>query len=171
MGLQGTRLPPEPYQPLLATSSPSPQTPERCCFHIAGRAAARRTQGTAGCVTGRMWGSAGCAAGWTRHAAGFPGRREAARHLPAAERSQREAPASCTSLPVGVSQDGCWLGGSSRELQPPHHSPTHWPLLSSSRQGPAGTEGSARPHLQEAAALQSHESHWSVCSDSVLVTH
>ena len=75
----------------------------------------------------------------------------------------------CTSLPAGVSQERSQPG---RQRQGAPAFPARLsgpaPLL---YQGPAGTEESARPHLQEAAALQSLESHWSIPSDSVLVTH
>lgn len=141
-------FPPEPQQPLLVTASPSQQTPLRRRFSILGRAVTRQTRGAAG--------STGCS--------------EAARHLPTVgEAGQRLLPAACSSR-SGSRRMGPNWGGSSRELQPPCPSLALWPLLSSSSQGPAGSEESTRPHLREAAALQSHESSWSIRSESVLVT-
>lgn len=155
MGPCGMHLPPEPPQPLLATASPSQQNPLRCCFSIPGRAMIRQTRGTAGSATKWTWGTAGSATRWTqtRGTAGSVGHREAACHLPTRERSRPEAPASCMSLSFEVSQDGSQLGRQLLELQPPHPSPTLCPLLSSSVQGPTGTEQRVRPHLQGGSCL------------------
>lgn len=73
MGQCSTRLPPEPQQSLLATASPSQQTPLRHCFSILGRAVNRRTLSAAGSVMRQTRGAAGSAMRQTRGAAGFTG--------------------------------------------------------------------------------------------------